>query len=81
MPTGATASAFSPSTTTCSAGPHAVSAGRISVAIFPGVSRATLIAAAASADTDMDVRALRTQCDMGRATPSMSEVSGASYLR
>src|SRR5262249_48536775 len=49
--------------TTCSAAPHAVSAGRIKVAIFPGASRATLIAAAASVETDIDVLALRTQCD------------------
>ena len=66
--------------TTFSAGPQAVSAGRINVAIWPGVCVAASIAAAPSAATSSDESDVRTQCDIGRATPSMSEVSGASCL-
>src|SRR5262245_42656971 len=63
--------------TMLSAGPQAVSAGNIRVAILPGGCRATLMAAAASADTVAELFAVRTQSDMGPATPAMLEVSGA----
>jgi hypothetical protein len=51
----------------------------MSFAILPGVARATPIASAASAATVPPLRAVRTQWETGRAIPSMSEVSGASY--
>ena len=57
---------------------QAVSAGRISVAIWPGGSRAACTARAASAPTVAAPVEVRTQPDTGRAKPSMSEVSGAS---
>ena len=66
--------------TTFSAGPQAVSAGRIKVAICPGACVAASIAAAPSAATSRELSDVRTQWDMGRATPSISEVSGASCL-
>ena len=62
-----------------SAAPQAVSAGRIKVAICPGVCRAASIAKAPSAATVPALGEVLTQCDMGAATPSMSEVSGASW--
>ena len=61
-----------------SAAPQAVSAGRIRVAICPGVCRAAWIASAPSAAIVRELGEVLTQCDMGAATPSMSEVSGAS---
>jgi len=59
---------------------HAVSAGRISVAIWPGGVEAAVMAAAPSAATLAALCEVRTQFDTGRAMPSMSEVSGASCL-
>ena len=53
---------------------HAVSAGRIRVAIWPGGVRAAAIAAAPSAAIDIASGEVLTQCDDGRASPSMSEV-------
>jgi len=58
---------------------QAVSAGRIRVAMLPGERRATATASAASADRAEAVIVRLTQCDIGRATPSTSLVSGASY--
>ncbi|KAG0757775.1 hypothetical protein G6F22_019851 [Rhizopus arrhizus] len=58
---------------------QAASAGRIRVAILPGARRATAMASAASEDTAAAVIVRLTQCDIGRATPSTSLVSGASY--
>ena len=60
---------------------QAVSAGRIRVAIRPGGVRATCTARAPSRATSRDVAEVCTQSDIGRATPSMSEVSGASCAR
>jgi hypothetical protein len=59
---------------------HAASAGRIRVAIWPGAVRAAVIAAAASLATASALGVVRTQCDIGRARPSMSAVRGASCL-
>ena len=56
---------------------QAVSAGRIRVAICGGALLAAAIAAAPSAATDLESGEVRTQDDIGRARPSMSEVSGA----
>ena len=56
---------------------QAVSAGRIRVAICAGALLAAAIAAAPSAETDFASGEVRTQDDIGRASPSMSEVSGA----
>ena len=58
---------------------QAVSAGRISVAICPGAVHAASTASAPSAATVRDEVDVFTQSDIGRATPSMSEVSGASW--
>ena len=58
---------------------HATSAGRINVAIWPGCCRAACTARAASAPT---VRALTAECtqpETGRANPTTSDASGASY--
>ena len=63
-----------------SASVHAVSAGRMSVAIWPGATRAAWMAAAPSLATVLDVGEVFTQCENGRAMPSMSAVSGVSYL-
>ena len=60
---------------------HAVSAGRIRVAIWPGGRRAASIASAPSAAIPIAFGDVLTQCDDGRASPSMSEVKGASYCR
>jgi len=57
---------------------QAVSAGRISVAIRPGGALASSTERAPSAAMSSALRLVCTQCDIGRATPSMSEVSGAS---
>ncbi len=65
---------------TPSASPHAVSAGRIRVATWPGAVRAATMAAAPSAATARELGEVRTQPETGRAMPSMSEVSGASCL-
>jgi len=62
-----------------SASSHAVSAGRINVAICPGYYSAACTARAPSAAT---VRALAdeyTQPETGRAKPGTSDASGASY--
>jgi hypothetical protein len=56
---------------------HAVSAGRISVAICGGLLLAAAMAAAPSLATDFASGEVRTHADIGRARPSMSEVSGA----
>ena len=56
---------------------QAVSAGRIKVAICGGELFAAAIAAAPSAATDFAFAEVRTQADIGRARPSMSEVKGA----
>ena len=56
---------------------HAVSAGRIRVAICGGAPLAAAMAAAPSAATDLASGEVRTHADIGRASPSMSEVSGA----
>ena len=63
-----------------SASPQAVSAGRIRVAIWPGATLAAWIASAPSPATVFDVGEVFTQCEKGRAMPSMSAVSGVSYL-
>ncbi len=60
---------------------HAVSAGRIRLAIWPGGVRAAAIAAAPSLAIDIASGEVLTQCELGRASPSMSEVNGASYCR
>ncbi len=60
---------------------HAVSAGRISVAICPGGVIAACTAAAPSAPTRADEPLVRTQCETARARPSVSAVSGASNGR
>ncbi len=60
---------------------QAVSAGRISVAIWPGCSIAACTAAAASAPTVAALVAVRTQAETPRAQPSVSAVSGASSGR
>ena len=60
---------------------HAVSAGSTSVAMRPGGAQASRIASRPSADTCCAERLVFTQCDIGRATPSMSDVSGASSAR
>ena len=54
---------------------QAVSAGRIRVAICAPFAAA--IAAAPSAATDLASGEVRTQADIGLASPSISEVSGA----
>jgi hypothetical protein len=62
-----------------SASSHAVSAGRIKVAICPGYWSAACTARAASEAT---VRALADECtqpETVRANPGTSEASGASY--
>ena len=64
-----------------SAGFHAVSAGRISVAIPPGAARAAWTARAASPATALALFDSWIQEDTGRAKPTMSEVSSASYCR
>jgi hypothetical protein len=56
---------------------QAVSAGRIRVAICGGELFAAAIAAAPSAATDLAFGEVRTHSDIGRARPSMSDVSGA----
>ena len=56
---------------------QAVSAGRIRVAICGGEPLAAAIAAAPSAETDLASGDVLTHSDIGRASPSMSEVSGA----
>ncbi len=65
---------------TPSASPQAVSAGRIRVAIWPGATFAAWIASAPSPATVFEVGEVFTQCEKGRAMPSMSAVSGVSYL-
>jgi hypothetical protein len=65
---------------TPSASFHAVSAGRMRVAIWPGGVRAAAMAAAPSAATARALGDVRTHADTGRAIPSMSEVRGASCL-
>ena len=57
---------------------HAVSAGRIKVATWPGAASDAAIAAAPSAATDLASGEVRTQDDTVLAAASMSEVSGAS---
>ena len=57
---------------TCPPSPHAVSAGRISVAIWPGGVIAACTAAAPSAPILSEEPLLRTQCDTVRAIPSVS---------
>ena len=56
---------------------QAVSAGKISVAICGGALLAAAMAAAPSAATDFASGEVRTHSDIGRASPSISEVSGA----
>jgi hypothetical protein len=71
---------FWPGGGTCaipSASFHAVSAGRIRVAICGGELLAAAMAAAPSAATDLAFGEVRTHSDIGRARPSISEVSGA----
>ena len=60
---------------------HDASAGRISVAICPGVVFAACTAAAPSRPPIVDEALVRTQCDTVRAIPSVSAVSGASNGR
>ena len=60
---------------------HAVSAGRMRLAIWPGGVRAAAIAAAPSLAIAIASGEVLTQCEEGRASPSMSEVNGASYCR
>src|SRR5207248_3912113 len=60
---------------------HAVSAGKIRLAIWPGGVRAAAIAKAPSRAIDIASGEVLTQCEEGRASPSMSEVKGASYCR
>src|SRR5262249_58761581 len=60
---------------------HAVSAGRINVAILPGGWRAAAIANAPSPAIALASGEVLTQCEFGRASPSMSEAKGASYCR
>src|SRR5262245_17344803 len=60
---------------------HAVSAGRINVAILPGGWRAAAIANAPSPAIALASGEVLTQCEFGRASPSMSEAKGASYWR
>ena len=57
---------------------HAVSAGRMSVAMRPGAVLASAIARAPSAATEAASGLVFTQSETGRATPSTSQVSGAS---
>ncbi len=57
---------------------HAVSAGRISIAIWPGGVRAAAIAAAPSAATERASGEVLTQRENGFAAVSISVVSGAS---
>ena len=78
-PTGAGAGAGGTAATP-SASFHAVSAGRMSVATWPGAVRAAAMAAAPSAATARALGDVRTHAETGRAMPSMSEVSGASCL-
>src|SRR5262252_10836151 len=59
---------------------HAVSAGRMRVAIWPGGVEAAVMAAAPSAATVSALAEVRTHAETGRAMPSMSEVNGASCL-
>ena len=47
----------------------------------PGAARAACTARAASAATDRELLDSQIQDDTGRAKPTMSEVSGASYCR
>ena len=65
---------------TPSASFHAVSAGKMSVAIWPGGVRAAAMAAAPSAAMARAFGEVRTHAETGRAMPSMSEVRGASCL-
>ena len=58
---------------------HATSAGTINVAIWPGAERAARTARAPSAATEPALVDEWTQPDTGRAKPTMSEASGASY--
>ena len=59
---------------------QAVSPGKMSVAMRPGGVDATAMASAPSAATIRASVEVFTQCDTGRAIPSISAVSGASYL-
>jgi hypothetical protein len=60
---------------------HETSAGRMSVATWPGARIAAAMASAASALISAGSADVRTQPDGLRATVSMSESSGASYCR
>jgi hypothetical protein len=57
---------------------QAVSAGRMRVAILPGVFLASAIACAPSLETSSAFLEVLTQSETGAAIPSMSEVRGAS---
>jgi hypothetical protein len=64
-----------------SASSQAVSAGRISVATWPGAALAACTARAPSDATTFAFVLECTQAETGRASPAMSEASGASYCR
>ena len=57
---------------------HAISAGTISVAIWPGAVRAAMMASAASRPRSDAAEDVRNHLEYGRAIASISDVSGAS---
>jgi hypothetical protein len=61
--------------------PQAVSAGKIRLAMWPGALRAACTACAPSAPTWALDALVRTQCEVARASPSVSAVSGESNGR
>ena len=63
----------------CAPSPHDTSAGRISVATWPGGPLAAAIASAASRATSSVLFDVRTHFEKLRATVSMSDCSCASY--
>jgi len=83
MACGSSGAGGAGSTTAPTAPPscHDTSAGRISVAIWPGHVFAAATAAAASAPSRGVALPLRTQADTVRANASVSAVNGASNGR
>ena len=60
---------------------HDTSAGSTSVAICPGGVSAAATASAASRGKSLARSVQRSQCDIGRASPAISELSGAFFAR
>jgi len=75
---GASRAIRAPGAASAGSSVHAQSAGSTSVAMRPGGVVAACTASRVAASTPPADPIVRTQCDIGRAMPSMSEVSGAS---